>query len=103
MRESLVWLTSHFLRLRVNSSSGDSAGISSGGLYPVWSAYAMFIGRLLVYLVSSLVNTAASDAQLFTTPAASPRPDNDPEHGLYLCFITSSAILLYCSAFTICF
>jgi len=60
MRESLEWLTTYFFRLRVSSSDGY-------GLYPVWSPYAVFVGRLLRHLVNAIITTSA---QSFTRAAS---------------------------------
>jgi len=60
MRESLEWLTTHFFRLRVNSSD-------SYGLYPVWSPYAVYVAHLLGHLATGIITTSA---QSFTRAAS---------------------------------
>ena len=68
MRESLEWLTTYFIRLRVSSSEAY-------GLYPVWSPYAVFVGRLLGHLATTIITTSA---QSFARAAS---PSSDAELG----------------------
>jgi len=65
MKESLEWLTTHFFRLRVNSSDGY-------GLYRDWSPYAVSIGRLLGHLANGMITMSA---QSFRTNRASRSSD----------------------------
>jgi len=70
MKESLELLTAHFLQLRMSSSDGY-------GLYPVWSPYAVSVGRLLGHLATTVITTSA---QSFTRKTSQ---SFDAELGMY--------------------
>jgi len=91
MRESVEWLGSHFLRLRIDSSSSADATGGYAGLYPTWSPYAPSVGRLLVHLTTSIIDNAAAAARV---AASSPRQLDDAEHGLCICVDVSLQLSL---------
>lgn len=68
MKETLEWLSTYFLRLRVGSVDA-----STFGLYPSWSAYAPSIARLLGHLAAEITKDTAPSSQR-NVPA-------DPEYG----------------------